>query len=70
MHTSSMAVARYGGNTNDLPMSDPRQVVECIKVGFAWQQILNIGQKGSVLIDLDNQLESLESTQSGKSFSF
>ena len=70
MHSSSMAVARYGGNTDNLPMSDPRQVVECIKVGLAWHKLLNIGDKVSHSQDLDEQLEKIEtrSGTSGKDF--
>ena len=45
MHSTSIAVARYGGNTDNLPMSDPRQVAECIKVGLAWHKLLNLGDK-------------------------
>lgn len=66
MHSTNMAVARYGGDTNNLPMSDPRQVVECIKVGLAWHCLLNLGGKSSLSRDLDEELEKLESNSSGK----
>jgi hypothetical protein len=60
MHTSNMAVARYGGETSNLPMSDPRQVVECIKVGLAWHKLLNLGEKGRLGRDLDQELDKIE----------
>ena len=60
MHLSGMAVARYGGDSSNLPMSDLRQVVECIKVGLAWHKLINIGQRRPLSIDIDWQLEVLE----------
>lgn len=66
MHSTSTAVARYGGETSHLPMSDPRQVVECIKVGWEWHKILRIGK--NTFVDLDVQLEKVESTVSGMYF--
>jgi hypothetical protein len=65
MHSTGMADARYGRNTSHLPMSDPRQVVECIKVGYAWHELLNIGEKNLHPVDIDEQLENIESSQSG-----
>lgn len=70
MHSSSMAVARYGGDTNNLPLSDPRQVVQCIKVGLSWQKLLNIGENGPLTVDIDDQLEVLESKTVGMFFFF
>lgn len=67
MHSSTMSVSRYGVNTNNLPMSDPRQVVECVKLGYEWHKILNLVQKG-VHVDLDEQLAKIEITDSGKFF--
>jgi hypothetical protein len=43
-------------------MSDPRQVVECIKVGLAWQEIINVGQKRSLHADIDGQLKEIEAS--------
>ena len=60
MHSSGMAVARYGGDSSNLPMSDPRQVVECIKVGLAWHKLINVGQRRPLSVDIDRQLEVLE----------
>ena len=60
MHLSGMAVARYGGDSSNLLMSDLRQVVECIKVGLAWHKLINIGQRRPLSIDIDWQLEVLE----------
>ena len=68
MHSTAMAVARYGGDTSNLPMSDPRHVVECIKVGLAWHRILNIGTKDSLAVDLEGELEKIESSVSGVFF--
>jgi len=68
MHSSSMAVARYGGDTNNLPLSDPRQVVQCIKVGLSWQKLLNIGEGSPLTVDIDDQLEVLESKSAGMNF--
>ena len=68
MHSSSMAIARYGGESNNLPMSDPRQVVECIKLGSAWQKILNISPKISLNDKLDEELEEIEANDSGMFF--
>ena len=65
MHSTSMAVARYGGDTSNLPMSDPRQVVECIKVGLAWHKILNIEEKVVINQDLDAELDEIETSTSG-----
>ena len=65
MHTSTIAVSRYGGSTNNLPMSDPRQIVECIKLGLAWHDILSIGKQVSVVRDLDEELENIETIPSG-----
>lgn len=65
MHSSTIAIARYGGITDNLPMSDPRQVVECIKVGFAWQKIINVGQKGSI-VDLEEEIKKIDDMQPGK----
>lgn len=62
MHTTGMAVARYGGDTDNLPMSDPRQVAECIKVGLAWHRLLNIGEKVTLSRDLDEAVEILETS--------
>jgi len=70
MHSSTMAAAHYGGDTNNMPMSDPRQVVECIKVGFAWHKLLRIEQKTTLSQDIDDQLQEIESPQSGKSSLF
>ena len=69
MHSSAIGVARYGGLTDNLPMSDPRQVAECIKVGFAWQDILNLGRKRSLIANIDVQLEEMETDDSRKCFS-
>ena len=66
MHSTSIAVARYGGNTDNLPMSDPRQVAECIKVGLAWHKLLNLGDKVAHTRYLDEELEKIE-TSSGTS---
>jgi hypothetical protein len=65
MHSSDMAVARYGGETGNLPLSDPRQVVECIKVGLEWHKLLNLGQKSPLSVNIDEQLERLESSGPG-----
>ncbi|KAF8797332.1 hypothetical protein BYT27DRAFT_7219268, partial [Phlegmacium glaucopus] len=64
MHSTNMAVARYGGETSHLPMSDPRQVVECIKVGLAWHKVVNIGQKQPLSVDIDDQLAQIETSDS------
>jgi hypothetical protein len=66
MHSSGMAVARYGGDSSNLPMSDPRQVVECIKVGLGWHKLINIGQERPLSVDIDRQLEVLENSNQGK----
>ena len=60
MHLSGMAVARYGGDSSNLLMSDLRQVVECIKVGLVWHKLINIGQRRPLSVDIDWQLEVLE----------
>ena len=65
MHSTNMAVARYGGDTSNLPTSDPRQVAECIKVGLAWHKIINIGEKVTLVQDLDEQVEKMEVGSSG-----
>lgn len=41
-------------------MSDPRQVVECIKVGLAWHKLLNLRDKVSIGQNLDKELEKIE----------
>ncbi|KAF8810506.1 hypothetical protein BYT27DRAFT_7209410, partial [Phlegmacium glaucopus] len=64
MHSTNMAVACYGGETSHLPMSDPRQVVECIKVGLAWHKVVNIGQKQPLSVDIDDQLAKIETSDS------
>jgi hypothetical protein len=64
MHSSAIAVARYGGDSANLPMSDPRQVVECIKVGLAWHKLLNIDKNKSLSVNIDRELEDLEATGS------
>ena len=68
MHSTNMAVARYGGDTNNLPTSDPRQVAECIKVGLAWHNLLNIGEKITLSQELDEQVEKIETSISGMFF--
>ena len=68
MHSSTMGVSRYGGDTSNLPMSDPRQVVECIKLGLAWHDILNIGKQVSIIRELDEELEKLDTLSSGMFF--
>lgn len=68
MHSSSMAVARYGVETSNLPLSDPRQVVECIKVGLTWHKVLHIDQKKALSADIDEQLEDIEARNSGMFF--
>ena len=68
MHSSSMAVARYGGDCANLPMSDPRQVVECIKVRLTWHKLLDIVQKHPLSVNIDTQLETLEPSSPGKFF--
>ena len=60
MYLSRMVVACYGGDSSNLPMSDLRQVVECIKVGLVWHKLINIGQRRPLSIDIDRQLEVLE----------
>ena len=70
MHSSSMAVARYGGESSNLPTSDPRQVLECIKVGSTWHKILNIGQKNPLSVGIDKQLEKLDLDNAGTFFFF
>ena len=70
MHSSTMAVARYGGETSNLPMSDPRQVAECIKVGLAWHELLHIAPKRSLKREIDNQLETIEAISSRMFFLF
>jgi hypothetical protein len=62
MHSTGVADARYGRETSNLSTSDPRQVVECIKVGYAWHELLNIAEKN---LDIDEQLDKIESSQSG-----
>ena len=71
MHSTSIAVAQYGGNTDkNLPMSDPRQVTECIKVGLAWHKLLNLGDKVAHTRYLDEELKKIETSSgtSGKYF--
>jgi diadenosine tetraphosphatase ApaH/serine/threonine PP2A family protein phosphatase len=68
MHSSTMGVARYGVETSNLPMSDPRQVVECIKVGLAWQEIIGVDRKRSLQADIDGQLKKIEANDSGMFF--
>lgn len=65
MHSTNMAVARYGGDTGNLPMSDPRQVVECIKVGLEWHKIINFDKKKGGSDELDAQLEKIEANATG-----
>lgn len=60
MHSTGMAVAHYGGDTANLPMSDPQQVVECIKAGLTWHRVLNIGQKEPLSVNIDREIEVLE----------
>ena len=62
MHSSTIAVAHYGGFTSNLPLSDPRQVVECIKVGLAWHKLLNIDKNEALSVEIDTELEELESS--------
>ena len=68
MHLSSMAVAHYGRDCANLPMFNPRQVVECIKVRLTWHKLLDIGQKHPLSINIDTQLETLEPSSPGKFF--
>ena len=68
MHSSNMALARYGGDSLNLPMSDPRQVLQCIKVGSAWHRILNISQKNPLSVGIDKQLEKLDLDNVGMFF--
>ena len=60
MHSSTIAIAHYGGFTSNLPMLDPRQVVECIKVGLAWHKLLNINKNKVLSVEIDSQLEEIE----------
>ena len=69
MHSSGLAVARYGGDTNNLPFSDPRQVIECIKLGLAWHKLLNLGEK-VLSQELDKELEKVETSLPGVFFLF
>jgi hypothetical protein len=62
MHLLTMAAACYGRNMANILMSDPQHVVECIKVGLMWHKLLGIGQKKPLSIDIDQQLEVLESS--------
>ena len=65
MHSTGMAVACYGEDTANLPMSDPWQVVECIKVGLTWHKVFNIGQKKPLSVNIDRELEVLEVSNPG-----
>ena len=62
MHTSTMEVSQYRGDTSNLSMSDPRQVVECIKLGLAWHDIIDIGKQVSLIQDIYEELEKLENS--------
>ena len=66
MHSLSMAVACYGGDCMNLPMSNPQQVVECIKVRLTWHKLLDIGQKHPLSVNINTQLETLEPSSPGK----
>jgi hypothetical protein len=44
MHSTSTAMAKYGGNSGNMLGADTRVIAGCVRVGLAWHKRIGIGQ--------------------------